>query len=962
MTEPARVTASHAPFATTSEMADVIRLHDWAATPLGPIEHWPQSLRSVVDLVLASPLPNLICWGPELSCIYNDAYRPVLGTKHNALGKPLLDVWQEARELVEQLVEKARAGESSRFERMPFTLMRNDQSDQAWFTFAFSPLRDESGAVTGMLNSGIEITSNIEAEVAGKRIYDSLLSAVPDLVYVFDLNHRVTYANRALLTMWGKTWDESIGRTCLELGYPGWHAAMHDREIDQVIATKQPVKGEVPFTGTQGRRIYEYIFVPILGRNDEVEAVGGTTRDVSERKRQEEHDNFLVALTDTLRELTGSTAIMETASRMLGTHLGVGRCGYGEVDANQDLFIVRRDWTDGDMPSLAGTIRIRDFGEHIANEYRAGKTIRMRDPQTDTRARGSERAYASAGNVRSGIGVPLIRHARLAAIFYVHQTAPRTWTNSEVALVEEVANRTWEAVERARAEKALRRSEQLQRLATEAGGVGTWDLNLDSGECAISAEMAKLMEFGSTAMRVPADRWQAALATDDLRGMMSKLTACARNRRPFEMEFQIRLPDGGHRWAYSRATVSTDNAGARHAYGATIDISERKRSEADLRSASRAKDEFLAMLGHELRNPLAPIVTALQLMRMQNPDVLTRERKIIETQAQHLVGLVDDLLDVSRIARGKIELKQAPVELSDIVAKSIETVNPLFEKHEQTVRTDVDVGLIVNGDARRLVQVVTNLLNNAAKYSPPQRTITVTGHADDSEAVLRVSDQGIGIDPELLPLVFDLFSQSTQSIERSEGGLGLGLALVKNLVSLHGGSIEARSEGADKGSEFIIRLPLLEQPHTGNDKERDMISPEPASADSATATKPRVLIVDDYADAADSLAELLQIDGYTTRVAYDGAAALEAAAEFEPAVALIDIGLPVMDGYEVAQRLRQTPGLEELTLVAVTGYGQDSDRQRAKAAGFDEHLVKPLDPMTIGGLVDEFANIGHSLR
>ncbi|HET7370341.1 MAG TPA: ATP-binding protein [Gammaproteobacteria bacterium] len=410
--------------------------------------------------------------------------------------------------------------------------------------------------------------------------------------------------------------------------------------------------------------------------------------------------------------------------------------------------------------------------------------------------------------------------------------------------------------------------------------------------------------------------------------------------------------------------LEPENANSRRIGLLFRNITDRKRVEEDLRSsrnalqeANRAKDEFLAMLGHELRNPLAPIVTALQLMRMQNPGVLTRERGIIDTQVHHLVGLVDDLLDVSRIARGKIELKQAPVDLSDIVAKSIQTVSPLFEKHEQTVHAEVDHGLMVNGDARRLVQVVTNLLNNAAKYSPPQRTITVSVCTDGGEAVLRVRDQGIGIDADLLQLIFDPFSQSTQSIERSEGGLGLGLALVKNLVTLHGGSVEGHSEGSGQGSEFIIRLPLLEQPQTDAGNEDNMTSTASSTVTgSGDAAKAKVLIVDDYADAADSLAELLQIDGYSTRVAYDGAAAIEAATEFVPAVALVDIGLPVMDGYEVARRLRQTPAMESLTLVAVTGYGQESDRQRAKAAGFDEHLVKPLDPMTIGELIDQFAD------
>ncbi|HET6725084.1 MAG TPA: ATP-binding protein [Gammaproteobacteria bacterium] len=658
--------------------------------------------------------------------------------------------------------------------------------------------------------------------IAELRKFDALISAVSDFVYTFDLNHRFTYANRALLAIWGGTWEESIGKTCLELGYPDWHAAMHDREIDEVIATKRSIRGEVPFEGANGRRIYEYIFVPILDADGEVEAIGGITRDVTDRKRKEEGGNFLVALSDAIRSITDAAEILEVVSRMLGSHLGAGRCGYGELD-KFDNFTVERDWTDGRMPTLVGTLNLRDFGD-IADEFRAGRTVRIGYAPDEALTHNAKASYSDARETVSGIGVPLIKGGRLVAVLFVHQRKPRAWTDEEVALVKEVAERTWEAVERARV-------------------------------------------------------------------------------------------------------------------------------EAELHAANRAKDEFLAMLGHELRNPLAPISTALQLMRLREPDALVRERTIIESQVRHLTDMVDDLLDVSRIARGRIELKQAPANIRDIVAQSLETTAPLLEKREQRVETDIEESLTVEGDARRLVQVVTNLLTNAAKYSPPRQEIRVSGRAEDGEAVLRVRDDGIGIEAELLPHVFDLFTQSAQSIERAEGGLGLGLALVRNIVMLHGGRVEALSDGRDRGSEFIVRLPLLNAhpAQSGRDATVEEMSP------AAPTTGLKILIVDDYVDAADSIAELLQMAGYETRVAYDGVAALEAAAEFKPAVALIDIGLPVMDGYEVARRLRETPGLERLSLVALTGYGQESDRQRAREAGFLEHVVKPIDPLRLGSLIEEVA-------
>jgi PAS domain S-box-containing protein len=388
------------------------------------------------------------------------------------------------------------------------------------------------------------------------------------------------------------------------------------------------------------------------------------------------------------------------------------------------------------------------------------------------------------------------------------------------------------------------------------------------------------------------------------------------------------------------------------------DILDRKRAEAALREreaqlqqASRAKDEFLAMLGHELRNPLQPIVTTLQLMQLRQPDALADERAIIKSQVRHMVGMVDDLLDVSRIARGKVELNKTPLEIGDIVARASETARPLIEECEQTVETAVADELAVDGDRRRLVQVVTNLLTNAAKYSPPGRTIYVSAGTEGSEAVIRVRDQGIGIDPALLPRIFDSFTQDTQSLERSQGGLGLGLAIVQNLTAMHGGRVEAHSEGRDQGSEFVVRLPLIGRQSATKPAVEQAVAPK--EADKQTLN---ILIVDDYTDAAESLAMLFEAEGHRTRTAQDGLAALAAVNEFKPDLALIDIGLPAMDGYELARRLRQLPELKNIPLIALTGYGQQRDRQRTEEAGFNEHIVKPVDPVKAGELIEGFAN------
>lgn len=359
-------------------------------------------------------------------------------------------------------------------------------------------------------------------------------------------------------------------------------------------------------------------------------------------------------------------------------------------------------------------------------------------------------------------------------------------------------------------------------------------------------------------------------------------------------------------------------------------------------AANRAKDEFLAMLGHELRNPLSPILTALQLMKLRGSGGFERERTVIERQVNHLTRLVDDLLDVSRIARGKVELKTEIVEMTDVVAKAIEMSSPLLEQRTHSLSVDVPGrGLAVEGDPTRLSQVVSNLLTNAAKYTPPGGHITLRGGEEQGYVVLRVRDTGIGIAPDVLPRVFDLFVQERQAIDRSQGGLGLGLTIVRNLVERHGGSVSAHSDGPGRGSEFVVRLPRSDAAHANrNARPGGPARGEPADAPADVC---RILVVDDNEDGADTLAEVLNGRGYETRVAHDGPTALRIAEDFRPDIAFLDIGLPVMDGYELAGRLREIAALSGIRLIALTGYGQESDRKKTQAAGFHHHLVKPVD-------------------
>jgi PAS domain S-box-containing protein len=369
---------------------------------------------------------------------------------------------------------------------------------------------------------------------------------------------------------------------------------------------------------------------------------------------------------------------------------------------------------------------------------------------------------------------------------------------------------------------------------------------------------------------------------------------------------------------------------------------------AELREADRLKDEFLAMLAHELRNPLAPVRNALHVMRQPgaNGEMLQQVRDVAERQVQHMARLLDDLLDVSRISRGRIELRKEAVDVAAVLSRTVEAVRPLIEerRHELTLSLPA-AALRVEADPTRLEQVLTNLLNNAAKYTDPGGHIELTAERTGDEVVIRVGDTGIGIAPEMLPRIFDLFVQAERRLDRAQGGIGIGLTLVKKLVELHGGRIEAASGGLGQGSEFVVRLSALadERPCEG--------ARTAEQGEAAALPGRRIVVVDDNQDAADSLALLLRLVGQDVRTAYDGPTGLDQVQAFRPDLVFLDIGMPGMDGYEVARRLRQQPDLKDVLLVALTGWGQEEDRRRSREAGFHRHLVKPVEPSALEALL-----------
>jgi signal transduction histidine kinase len=390
-----------------------------------------------------------------------------------------------------------------------------------------------------------------------------------------------------------------------------------------------------------------------------------------------------------------------------------------------------------------------------------------------------------------------------------------------------------------------------------------------------------------------------------------------------------------------------------------VEIAQRKRAEAMLKEADRRKDEFLAMLAHELRNPLAPIRNAVHILQLRMPDdqSLRQPLEVIDRQVRQLAGLVDDLLDVSRITHGQINLRKQTLPLAEVVAQAVETSQPLLEarRHRLDIHLPTEP-IFVEADPTRLAQVLLNLLNNAAKYTEEVGHIHLIVERQDAEAVIHVRDNGIGIAPEMLPKIFELFAQGERTPDRSQGGLGIGLTLVRRLVELHGGTVQAFSEGLGKGSEFVVRLPTVPSRGEGrearSEKEEESVL---ASHASSPAPRRRILIVDDNRDSTESLATLLQMLGHEVQTAYEGETGLRMAVQFSPDIILLDIGLPRLSGLEVARRIRQDLGLGDAFLIAMTGYGQEEDKRRSQEAGFNAHLVKPVDFSELQTLLERFA-------
>lgn len=681
----------------------------------------------------------------------------------------------------------------------------------------------------------------------------------------------------------------------------------------------------------------------------------GSMLDLTERRQIEERQAFLAKLAEATQPLYDPEEVTNETARLLAEFIGAEHCVFLEIEEGR-LLAVRGSYAFGSSDKPDGW-PLEVLSEECLRLLRANEPLVVRDSWVDPQLDETMVEVFRKVKIRSLICVPLHKNGDFTAVLVVHQGLPRRWTQQEVKLVSLVAGRCWESLERTRTARQLMASEERVRMAVQAANIGTWDFDLVRGVLSWSDRCKEIFGLSPDAP-IDYEIFLSCLHPDDRERTDETVQRSidAGGDGFYNIDYRAVWPNGEVRWIVATGgTVfvgSKENKRAVRFMGTCLDITDRKNAEEKLREvasqlseADRRKDEFLATLAHELRNPLAPIRTGLEVIKLANddPETIEEVRVMMERQTKQLIALVDDLLDVSRITRGKLELRKRRVELAEVVKDAVDSSRPFMDEANHVLSVELPpVPLYLNADPNRMAQILSNLLNNAARYTPDGGCIQIIATLENSEVKVSVADNGIGIDPDMIGRIFDMFAQAERSMERSHSGLGIGLTLVKSLVELHQGRIEVTSAGTGKGSEFSVYFPVMEVgPGLAPIGEIE------ADSFGNAARGRRVLVVDDNVSAANTLALVLKMLGNEVRVANDGEQGICEAEAFRPEVVFLDLGMPRMDGYAAAREIRKRDWGSDLYLVALTGWGAEADRRRTEEAGFDRHLVKPAEPTVL---------------
>ncbi|WP_296952873.1 PAS domain S-box protein [uncultured Massilia sp.] len=910
-------------FPRTGSLPDSVerRLHapGQAACALGPPSSWPLPLQYAARFMFDAATPVFLGWGADACLLYNDAALALVGARHpGLLGHPLASTWPQAWAALEPSIRRALAGEAFQVDQPALaahgTGAPESARDQSWLKLAFAPLRGLDGAVLGFSCSVHDTTALRESEAKFRAITD----AMPQMVWSTLPDGYHDYYNQR--------WYEFTGMRPGDTDGERWAGMFHpdDRECAwerwrHALATGEQYEVEYRLRHHSGA--YRWVLgraLPVRDAHGRIVRWMGTCTDIDQQKRNE--------------------AIVADARLRQEAALVAADIGTWTYDLKHD-----RIYADPNLAGLFGVDARDAAGGHLASYLAA-----LHPDDVDAARAAIAQAVATGDSyecnyrVRAGDGW---RHLLARGKVTLDAAGQPAWLPGIVL----------DVTRQRLAEQALRESETRFRRLAESNVIGIIRFRMDGTILEANQAFLDMLGFGRDAL-ARGELTSARLTPPEWRTeneqVMERLRTVGRMDSYVKEYYRKDGSRASVQIGAARIGTGADGVDADEGVAYVVDISPIREAQQALRDADRRKDEFLAMLAHELRNPLAPITAAADFLKIGKPDEarIRQVTAIISRQASHMTGLIDDLLDVSRVTRGLITLDRCPAALAGLVGEAVEQVRPLVKAkdHRLELHMPPDEAL-VHGDRKRLVQIFANLLGNAAKYTPDGGRIDVHIRVAPDEVEVCVGDDGIGMSAELVARAFDLFSQGERSADRSQGGLGIGLALVKSLVELHGGTVRGDSEGPGRGSRFTVTLPRF------HDEREDEEGELALATVAAPAEALQVLIVDDNVDAAQILAMYIEAVGHRASVCHSPLKALDHAARHRPDLCVLDIGLPEIDGHELARRLRALPGMQHVPLVAVSGYGQAQDREKALAAGFDRHFVKPVKAADILAVLQDVA-------
>jgi PAS domain S-box-containing protein len=800
----------------------------------------------------------------------------------------------------------------------------------------------------------------------GERRYRELVEAIPAAIYTTDAQGHITLFNEAARVLWGRSPVVAEDRYCGAqrlydcAGEPIELAACPMASV--LEGAPAPANAELVIERPDGTR--RHVLANPKPMHDAGGRVVGAVNmllDITQRKADEAElaatKDELALQVESLTKLHGLAMrlgamadLRSSLQAVLDTAVDAQDADFGLVwlqDRASGALVVEASRNFGEealqyfsrvMPGPAGGAAGNAFARHC-------RWI-IEDVENDPGFEPFRQGARTAG-FRAVHSTPIVTSSgALLGVISVHFARKRSPSQRDMQVADVCARHAADAIEAFRHQEAVRESERLYRAIGESIDYGVWVSDASGRNTYVSESFLKLV--GMTQEQCSGLGWTGMLHPDDRQRTTDDWKACVRDGSNWDVEHRVMGVDGKWHSILARGVPVRNDRGEIAGWaGINLDIERLKQVEAELRELDQRKNEFLATLAHELRNPLAPLRNGLEVMRLaaSNAATVEKARGMMERQLAQMVRLVDDLLDVSRVSRGKIELRREDIELAAVLRSAMETSQPLAAERGHAVVADIPAGPItLHGDFTRLAQVFGNLLNNAAKYTEPggRIEIGVTARSDHAEVWIR--DNGIGIPHDMQAQVFDIFTQVDRTLEKSQGGLGIGLSIARRLVEMHGGTIRVRSDGHGRGSEFTVCLPVKGQSRVRSENA-------PAAPVAARGPRHRILVADDNRDTAETLAILLGAMGHEVRTAHGAREAIELAAQFRPGVVLLDIGMPRMNGYEACERMRAQPGGRDAFIVALTGWGQEEDRERSMAAGFDRHLVKPVEPAELERLI-----------